>query len=482
MRPLAVPLALTLSLLAGGCSGDGGSATDDAARPSPSRDDPASPTVGAAEPGCQGRSDGVLRIGGLLPQTGSWAGVGRTQRAAAQLAVRDVNDAGGVLGQQVVFTVGDEGADTGGGDIADIARRTVDGQLEAGVDVVLGATSETASLSVIDRVTDACVIELSPSNTSIEFTAYDDDDLYFRTAPSNALQGQALAELMLEDQSRTAAIVGVDRQYGHELREVTAPPFEAGGGQVVLDQAYDPTDDDFSGIVDDIVEADPDALVLAGFDETGAVLSSLFDRGFTPDRKHIYLTDSNMSDATGEALGDAGALAGIKGTVPGAQPTNELTGRLRFLVDPELSAFSYAPETYDAVVVAALAAELAGTDDPAAVARQINGVTRDGEPCSSFGQCKLMAAGGADIAYIGASGPLGFSRAGEPTLGSFAVLGFGADNRIDENLTRFLRVQQATADQPSDQAGQTGGQPTPTASSTSSSVPTTPVTNGPNSA
>jgi branched-chain amino acid transport system substrate-binding protein len=477
MRPLAAPLALSLSLLAGGCSGDGGSATDDASRPHRSRDDPASPTVGAAEPGCQGRSDGVLRIGGLLPQTGGWEAVGRTQRAAAQLAVTDVNAAGGVLGQQVVFTIGDEG---GGPESAEIARRTVDGQLDAGVDIVLGATSETGSLNVIDRVTGACVIQVSPSNTSIEFTTYDDGDLYFRTAPSNALQGQALAELMLGDDNRTAAIVGVDRQYGHEIRELTAPPFEAGGGEVVLDRSYDPEDDDFSGVVDEIVEADPDALVLAGFDETGVVLASLFERGFTPDGKHIYLTDSNMSDATGEGFGDAGALAGITGTVPGAQPTNELTGRLRFLVDSELATFTYAPETYDAVVVAALAAEVAGTDDPAAVARQINGVTRDGQPCSTFGQCKLMAAGGADIAYIGASGPLGFSRAGEPTLGSFAVLGFGADNRIDENLTRFLRVQQAApADQPE---GQPDGQPTPTASSTSSSVPTTPVTNGPNSA
>lgn len=474
MRPLVAPLALSLSLLAGGCSDDGGSATDDAARPSSSQDDPASPTVGAAEPGCQGRSDGVLRIGGLLPQSGGWEAVGRTQRAAAQLAVKDVNDAGGVLGQQVVFTVGDEGDGS-----QEVARRTVDGQLGAGVDVILGATSETGSLNVIDRVTGACVIELSSSNTSIEFTTYDDDDLYFRTAPSNALQGQALAELMLGDGSRTAAVVGVDRQYGHELRELTVPPFEAGGGEVVLDRSYDP-DDDFSGVVDEIVEADPDALVLAGFEETGVVLASLFERGFTPDRKRIYLTDSNMSDATGEGFADRGALAGITGTVPGAQPTNELTGRLRFLVDPELATFTYAPETYDAVVVAALAAEVAGTDDPAAVARQINGVTRDGQPCSSFGQCKLMAAGGADIAYIGASGPLGFSRAGEPTLGSFAVLGFGDDNRIDENLTRFLRVQQAA---PADQPGAApGGQPTPTASSTSSSVPTTPVTNGPNSA
>jgi hypothetical protein len=436
-RPLARPLAL--SLLAGACSGDDDDgAPSGAARAERPEDDPASPTAGDAEPTCQGASDGVLRIGGLLPETGSWQLIGRAQKAAAQLAVDDVNAAGGVLGQQVVYLPGDEGDAT-----QDIARRTVDGQLEEGADVIVGATSESGSLSVIDRITSSCVIEFSPSNTSTEFTTYDDGDLYFRTAPSNALQGQALADLMLADGNQTVAIVGVDRQYGDELRQLTARPFEAGGGRVVLDRAYDPESNDFSQLVDEIVAANPDALLLAGFDETGVVLTSLFEGGFTPDRKKIYLPDSNMSDATGEGFSQPGALAGIRGTVPAAEPTPDFRGRLLLEADPGLPTFSYAPETYDAIVIAALAADIAGTDDPARVAREINGVTRDGQACSTFGECKLMIAGGADINYQGAAGPLAFSRAGEPTTATFAVVAFGNNNRIDDARTRYRRVEQA---------------------------------------
>ena len=80
----------------------------------------------------------------------------------------------------------------------------------------------------------------SPANTSPQFTDYDDDDLYFRTAPSDILQGQVLADLMVADGVANAAILARQDSYGEGLLNYTKAPFEEQGGEVVLDQVYDP--------------------------------------------------------------------------------------------------------------------------------------------------------------------------------------------------------------------------------------------------
>jgi branched-chain amino acid transport system substrate-binding protein len=89
------------------------------------------------------------------------------------------------------------------------------------------------------------------------------------------------------------------------------------------------------------------------------------------------------------------------------------------------------------MIIGALAAEVAGTDDPAQVAANINGVTREGEECTTFEECKQLIADGEDIDYNGPSGPQEFSQPGEPTAASFAVLSYGDDNQLDESLTEF---------------------------------------------
>jgi hypothetical protein len=127
---------------------------------------------------------------------------------------------------------------------------------------------------------------------------------------------------------------------------------------------------------------------------------------------------------------------GVKGTLPTAELTEDFRGRL-LSVDPALQDFSYGPETYDAVVITALAAEVAGTDDPAQVAANINGVTRDGTACTTYEECKQLVADGEDIDYNGPSGPQEFSQPGEPTAATFAVMSYGEDNQIDDTATEF---------------------------------------------
>ena len=135
-----------------------------------------------------GTADGVLKVGTILPETGDLAFLGPPEFAGAQLAINEINDAGGVLGADVEYSPGDSG-DTN----TDIANQTTDRLLSEGVDVIVGAASSGVSFTVIDKITGANVIQFSPANTSPDFTDYDDNGLYFRTAPSDVLQGRVLS-------------------------------------------------------------------------------------------------------------------------------------------------------------------------------------------------------------------------------------------------------------------------------------------------
>ena len=435
LRLLAIFLGLSMVAAACGDDDDTEAGEDDTdTTEADEAGESLAPEIGDADPQCEGESDGTLTIGGLLPQTGDLSFLGPPEEAGAQMAVDDVNSAGGVLGADVVWAPGDSGdADP------DVANPTVDSHLSAGADVILGAAASGISLNVIDKITGACVIHFSPANTSPQFTDYDDDDLYFRTAPSDILQGQVLADMMIEDGVANAAILARQDSYGEGLQQFTQIPFEDQGGEVVLSQVYDPEASSFEAEVDAVISEDPDALVMIGFDESSRIMTSLFEGGFTPEEKQIYLVDGNIGNALGENFSEPGTLVGIKGTLPSAELTDDFQNRL-LEVDPNLVDFSYSAETYDSVVITALATIIADTDDPAAVAREINGVTRDGEACETFEDCLALIEDGQDIDYNGPSGPQDFSQPGEPTAASFAILSYGDDNQIDDELTEFRQA------------------------------------------
>ena len=133
-----------------------------------------------------------------------------------------------------------------------------------------------------------------------------------------------------------------------------------------------------------------------------------------------------------EAFDDRTVVAGMRGTLPGVDVAGEIADFRDALltIDPDLIDFSYSAESYDAVVITALAAEAAGTDDGVAVGAEIVEVTRGGEKCTTFAECRDMIAEGTDIDYDGVSGPLEFADAGEPTIASILTLEFDETGSI----------------------------------------------------
>lgn len=253
----------------------------------------ASNETATSPPASGGTSDGVLTIGTLLPETGDLAFLGPPEFAGAELAIEDINAAGGALGADAVLINGDSG-DTN----TDIANQTTDRLLNEGVDAIVGAASSGVSFTVIDKITGANVIHFSPANTSPDFTAYSDNGLYFRTAPSDVLQGQVLSDLILDEGNETVGLLAREDPYGEGLLNFTVEPLEAAGAEVSQEVIYDPAAENFDPEVGDIVSSDPDAIVVIGFEESAQILTALFEQGMGD--KNIYLVDGNIGNALGE--------------------------------------------------------------------------------------------------------------------------------------------------------------------------------------
>lgn len=237
--------------------------------------------------------DGVLKIGTLLPKTGSLAFLGPPEFAGVQLAIKEINDAGGVLGKPVEYVEGDSG-DTEN----KVAPTTVATLLGQNVDAIIGAASSSVSLSVVDTIVTAGVVMFSPANTSKKFSSYPDKGLYFRDAPSDILQGQVLADQMIADGKSNVYILAMNDDYGTGLADDLKAGLEGGGATVLGTKIYDPKAADYSAEVQAAKDADPDAVALIGFDESSKILAKAAEQGM--DLSIFYGVDGNMGNALAE--------------------------------------------------------------------------------------------------------------------------------------------------------------------------------------
>ena len=238
--------------------------------------------------------DGTLTFGALLPQTGSLAFLGPPEFAGFNLAINEINDNGGVLGKDVVGIEGDSGDTT-----TDQANQTTDRLLSENVDVIIGAASSSVTLSVIDKITAAGVTMFSPANTSEALSTYADKGLYFRTAPPDLYQGDVLGQFVINDGNQTVAILNLNDAYGNGLAETAAKTITDSGGEVVYQQSYDPAATSFDSEVDAIVAADPDAIIVIGFNESSKILRAMVEKGIGPKDKNVYGSDGNIGNALG---------------------------------------------------------------------------------------------------------------------------------------------------------------------------------------
>ena len=149
--------------------------------------------------------------------------------------------------------------------------------------MLVGAASSGSTLSVLDQVVGAGVMMISPANTSPALTTAPDRGLYWRTAPSDVLQGAFLGSLILQDGYTKVAIMSLQDSYGDGLNANVTKAVTEGGGEIVANVVYDPKATDFAADVAKIKAAGPEAIVLIGFDESAQIIQELVKQGIGPN-------------------------------------------------------------------------------------------------------------------------------------------------------------------------------------------------------
>lgn len=403
VRLAAVAAASALVLAACGGGDDDKSSSDDKT---------------SAAPAAKG--DGTLTVGTLLPSTGDLAFLGPPEFAGVDLAVKDINEAGGVLGKPVAQSKADSGDGT-----PKIAPGSVDKLLAAKSDVIVGAASSSVSLSVIDKIIGAGVVQFSPANTSTAFDEYDDKGLYFRTAPSDVLQGAVLGNLVLQDGAKNVAILARQEAYGEALAENTKKTIEEQGGKVAETVLYAVDATSYTSEIQKIKDSGADAIIVIAFNETTKIIPGLEQAGIGPKQVPTYFVDGNTADYSKDF--PKGTLQGVKATYPGAELKDDFKARM-LEIDPKLTDFTYGPESYDATILSALAAEAAKDDSGKSIASKIVEVSREGEKCTTFKDCVALLKDGKDIDYDGVSGPVDMNDSGSPSKATIGIFEYAADN------------------------------------------------------
>jgi len=359
-----------------------------------------------------------LKIGSLLPTTGSLAFLGPPEIAGVNLAIKQINDAGGVLGHPVEVIHRDSG-DTK----TDIATQSTTALLGQGVSAIVGAASSGVSKTVINQITGAGVIQFSPANTSPDFSTWDDKGLYWRTAPSDVLQGKVLGNYMASCGAQTLGMIVLNDAYGTGLQKNVKSAFEAAGGKVVAEELFNEGDSQFSSQVDKVIAAKPDAIALISFDQAKSIVPLLTGKGVKPTQ--LFMVDGNTSDYSKDFK--AGTLTGAQGTIPGTFAKEDFKKQL-LAIDPGLKDYSYAGESWDAVNLIALAAEEAKSTKGADIASHLGDVSQGGQKCNDFPSCVTLLRQGKDIDYDGKSGPVTFDKNGDPSEAYIGIYQYSDDN------------------------------------------------------
>ncbi len=371
----------------------------------------------------------ALVLGTMLPATGDLAFLGPPEFAGVEMALAEIDAAGGVLGSPVTYIEGDSGDTT-----TDIASQTVDSQLAQGVNAIIGAASSGVSLTVIDKITSNGVVQFSPANTAPILTTYPDNGLYFRNSPSDVLQGAVLAGAAIDAGFTNIAVIARQDPYGEGLAAATVKDFTAAGGTVVggKELLYDPAAPSFEAEVAQIKAGAPEAVVVIGFEETVKLVQEMIKQGVGPKDLQMYLVDGNLS-TTAFADFPKGTMKGTIGTVPSGSVDMTTFNERMLAFDPALTDYSYGPQSYDATMVIALAAHSAGCADGVVIAAALADVAGNGgEECSTYADCIALLDAGTDIDYMGVTGGVDFNEFGDLLEGTISINEYTSNTEYKE--------------------------------------------------
>ncbi len=369
-----------------------------------------------------------LKLGTLLPITGDLSAYGTSMQDSARLLVDTVNACGGVLGQPVELVAADDQTEPAAGAAAMTKLAEVDQ-----VAGVIGAASSAVSSAAVEIAVRSQVVMISPASTSPVFSDRarrgDFQGFWFRTAPPDTYQGEALARLAKTRGYQSVAILAVNNDYGNGLTNAFIPAFEALGGQVVNKAnptRYPPDSATFDSVVGSAFQANPDAVLVIAYPDTGSlILKTAYQQGLLGKATKLLVTDglkdNKIADTVGKTSQGNYIAAGIIGTAPSAGGPALKNFQSLFTAKHQRQPAVYDPNTWDAAALLVLAAEAAKSTTGAAIKDAMRDVANaPGETVTDVCQGLSLIRAGKPINYQGASGRVDFNDLGDVT-GSYDV-------------------------------------------------------------
>lgn len=362
-----------------------------------------------------------IKIGALMPMTGDLQAYGPASLNGIKLAVDQINSNGGVLGQKLEVVVGD--TQTQPQASIDAAEKLVSVEGVAGI---IGAMSSGDTIPVAKSVAARLRVPMiSNASTSPTITKLDDNDFLFRSVPSDAFQGVALAEVTRKHDYSKLAVLYVNNDYGEGLANSFADAFKKAGGEVTGSLPYEMGKASYRGELQQLSKGGPQGLVLIGYPENGVtILRQALEGGFF--NKFVF-TDGMKAPEVISAVG-AKYLNGSIGTVPQARTDTDAYKRFESAYREkygELPPKPFIDTAYDGTMVLAMAIEKAGKTTGTAVRNALREVANPpGESIlpGEWAKAKRLIDDGQAVNYTGASGSINFDEDGDVS-GTFAEWG-----------------------------------------------------------
>jgi len=366
----------------------------------------------------------VVQHSVLMPITGDLSSLGKLIRDGGTLPVKQLQAAGDM---PVEFdqTVEDTQTDPQAG------IQAANGLANAGYPTVCGPASSSVNLQVTQEVfIPNGMVGCSPSSTSPNVTTLEDDDLVYRTAPSDALQGQVMAQVADgELGNSSASILYVNNDYGQALADSFSRSFgDEYSGSVQESIAFEKEKSSYTSELSSAMNDSPSMLVVIGYPASGIQLFRDFYADYNDDTDILVtdgLVDSSLPDEVGNDMSNVHATT-PQAVGPGqeefAQLYEEEYGRAPGVFNAH---------AYDASAVCLLANVRAGENDGDAIKAEIPAVANpdDGMEVTpgNLAEGLRAAAEGESVYYEGASSSVDFDENGDMTAVTYAFLQFNTD-------------------------------------------------------
>ena len=361
-----------------------------------------------------------IKIGALMSLTGALGPYGPPIVNGAKLAVEQINAAGGVLGKELELVVRDTATSPDVG--RDAARKLV--ELDH-VPAILGALSSGVTIAASSVTIPAEVVLISPASSSPALPALDDNDYVFRTVVSDAVQGSVMAKLALLLNYQKVSVIYVNNAYGKGLADVFKKNFESYGGKVLASVPYEADKPSYRGEVEKAIAGNPDAIFMVSYPVDGnKQIVEAVEAGY--QGKFLF---SDGMKGEGVAPGPACQSGDNPGPIEGAYGTvgSGGTGFHIEQFDKDFEAafgptsVPYNYQSYDAVMLIALAIERAGKATGEAIRDNLRAVAGPpGEKVyyGEFAKAVSLLKAGKEINYEGVSGVIDFDDKGDVASGS----------------------------------------------------------------